>query len=130
MKEKTYKIYKAYVSQTFDTYWNEGKIFRKRKVVGTDTVKEYERYIMARSKEEAIEFYKERYEWEFDYCINHFWHWRSDGVHMSILPNFKNEVNAYEVHPTFNTLKEKLRGDDFLMYCRQEMYPIEVLLKS
>ena len=69
MEEKL-KIFQVAVIQTFDYYWYEYKWFKK-KALQTNTYKAFgkDKYILAKTDTEAIEIYKQRYKWEFDYPI-------------------------------------------------------------
>ena len=131
MKKKIYKVYviqafNAYVIEESKKWYIPDTIVEKREYVSN-----FDHYILAETKKEAIEKYKERYRWkDFDYIIDPWY----EGV-LSRYPqlNKKNpefdcRVGATEVYPTFNTLKEELRADEFLEYCRQEMLPLEVVL--
>lgn len=129
MNEK-YKIYLCSITQSFNYNWDSSRWFEK--IVHTDRMISgdlLERYILARTKQEAIEKYKNRYEWEFDKPLNYFWNW-NNFKYVSNTPNWEHEVVAKLVNPTFNKLKEKLRAEEFLLYCKQEMYPLEVLIKE
>ncbi|MBU5331765.1 hypothetical protein KQI61_06110 [Anaerocolumna aminovalerica] len=131
IKEK-YKIYLCYIEQSFDYCWHEWKWFKR--TLKTDryfTGKCIKRYILAKTTDEAITKYKERYKCEYNEPLEFKWYWMT-GDMLSFLsdnPNWNHEVKAYEVHPTFDTLKKELRAEELLEYCKQEMYPIEVLVK-
>lgn len=133
--EEKYKVFQVAVIQTFDYCWYEHRWFKK-KILKTKTYKAYgkEKYILAKTDTEAINIYKRRYKWEFDYPIERLWYWSENGVYeyakLSETPNFKHEVGAVEKHPSFEFLKKHLRAEDLLAFCKQEMYPVEVFLKS
>jgi hypothetical protein len=66
--------------------------------------------------------YKETIEWQaigadalwhgFEYKVNRNW------------------AEVYEVNATLNYLKENMWSQDFLEYCKQELYPIETIIKG
>ena len=129
------KIYKTYVKQSFNAILIEEYkkwFFTFEKFVDKrDSVTNFEHYILAESEEEAIEKYKERYYWnDFDYLIDPWYRGLISGYPKvnKKNPEFEYEVCAYEVYPSINKLKEKMRADEFLEYCRQEMMPLEVVL--
>jgi hypothetical protein len=128
--EEKYKIYSVWIKQTFNVYSYEWKWFKRYKKTRIETVEDNEEYIMAKSKEEAIRLYKERYVWDYNECICCCWDLLHDFTYKAKEPNYQNIIMAYEIHPTFEELKAKLRGDDFLAYCKQEMYPIEILMRK
>lgn len=129
------KIFKTYVAQAFnalvieesDKWYIPDKIVEKR-----DYVKGYEHYILAESEEDAIAKHKERYNWnDFDGIID-LWY-GAFGTYPCLNkknPELDYRVIATEVHPSLNKLKEEMRADEFLEYCRQEMYPLEVVLSE
>lgn len=127
------KVFQSVVIQTFDYCYYEHKWFKK--ITRTDNYEAIEkaRYILAKDETEAIEIYKQRYKWEFDYPIETFWSYDAVGMFedawLSENPNFKHEVRAIEKHPSFEFLKNNLRAEELLSFCKQEMYPIEVLIK-
>ena len=127
------KIYETFVKQTFNAFFKEKsdkwyipcKIVEKR-----DSVTYYDAYILAESKEKAIEIYKERYYWnDFDKVINPWYGQFSTFPWVNTKnPEFEYEVCAKEIHPKIESLKANMRADEFLEYCRQEMMPLEVVL--
>ena len=98
-----------------------------------DSVKNFEHLIFASDLEEAIEKYKERYCWNFKYCID-VWYEPICNSYPKINrenPEYKCTVEGYEIkNYTFNELKKELIASEFMEYCRQELYPIEVLLSE
>lgn len=126
------KIFKTYVAQEFNALDIEksGKWYISNKVVEKrDRVINFEHYILAATKEEAIIKHKERYQWDgFNGLIDV---WYAFGGYPCLNkknPEFTYDVIAEEVHPSFDILKREMRSDEFLEYCRQEMFPLEVIL--
>jgi len=127
MDEK-FEIYEVFIKQSYNVYnykWKKYRIIRQYEI---ETVKDKYRYIMAKNEEEAVKFYKERYEWDFDTCID-FWKKYECKNYISSSPNYQNEVIANLTHPCFDELRKTIRAEDFLTYCRQEMYPLEIIMK-
>lgn len=129
------KIFNVYVQQTFNALDIEdsGKWYKPNKVKEfRETVENFEYPILANGLEEAIEKYKERYNWDYTtFCING-WYGAFHSSYPKINkknPEYERAVVGYETKGyTFNELKKKLMASDFMEYCRQEMYPIEVIL--
>lgn len=131
------KIFKIYVQQTFNALDIEdsGKWYKPDKIKEfRDTVENFEHLILANNLEEAIEKYKERYNWNYtSSCIDV---WYGYGLFNSSYPKINDRNPEYECTVvgyetkgyTFNKLKNELRASDFMEYCRQELYPIEVIL--
>lgn len=79
---------------------------------------------------EAIEKYKNRFNWNHtDFCIDG-WYGCMSYDHVDRKnPDFHCEVNGRENNKhTFNELKKLLRASEFINYCKQELYPIEIIL--
>lgn len=133
------KIYLTWLEQSFNAFDIEessGKWYKPNKVIEKrDTIRPSDRkhYILASTMEEAISKYKDRYKTEgFNYVIDSWY-----GCFMDTYPRcnkknpqFEYKVCAEEVNliPTFDTLKKELRADEFLEYCRQQMFPLEVVI--
>lgn len=130
--EEKYKVFRVYIEQSFDYFWYEWKWFKRvtkfnRYVSDEKKVK----YILAKTEEESINIYKARYRTEYDYPLEYLWNWNGIDItdRISDIPNWKHEVLAYEVHPTLDKLRKELRAEELFMYAKQEMYPVEVLIK-
>lgn len=131
------KIFNVYVQQTFNALDIEdsGKWYKPNKIKEfRDTVENFEHLILANNLEEAIEKYKERYNWNHTGCCIDFWYEPICASYPKINdknPEYECTVVGYETKGcTFNKLKKELRASDFMEYCRQELYPIEVILSE
>lgn len=119
------KIYNTYIEQTFK--WRE-KCFLSKKKEYTETVTGNECLILAESIEDAIQKYSKRYKTNLDDVVDIWWNF----LYRNSIKcyDFVNEVKACQVMRTFNYLKENMRADEFLEYCKQELYPIGVVINK
>jgi len=117
-------IYKVYIKQYFE-YWQKDNIFRKGKKLGIDCFTGYYHLIFAENETEAIENYKKTYDWE-NTKLHRFNYYN---YQYNEIKNKMNVVRALKTMDTFNYLKENMQANEFLEYCKQEMYPIEVVIK-
>lgn len=130
------KIYKVWVRQTFNAYETEdsGKWYKPDKVVEVVRyVDKFEELIFSDSIESAINEYKSRYVWDIkDRCLDNWLGAFSSYPRVnSKNPNYQCEVRCMEDNLfTFNELKDKLSAGDFVEYCKQELYPIEVIMSD
>lgn len=87
---------------------------------------------MAESEEEAVRKYKERRKWNnFKRVIDPWWGCLSSYPCLNKKnPDYKYEVIAQASHANLNFLKDEMWADEFLEYCRQKMYPIEIVLSE
>lgn len=117
-------IYEVSIKQYYD-YFSSKSLFKKREKLSSDITYIKQRLVLAESEEEAIKLYDKRYYWK-DAKLNPYKTlWESDS-------NFeltKNELVAKKVMKSFEYLKENMRADEFLEYCKQELYPIEVVMR-
>lgn len=129
------KIFETYVKQSFNALDLEesGKWYIPDKVIEKrDYVYGLEHYILAETVEEAIEKYKKRYNWnDFDYVISPYGSWLNNYPCVNEKnPEFNYTVHAIEKCPSIDVLKEDMSADEFFEYCRQEMFPLEVVLSE
>lgn len=120
------KIFNTYISQTFK--WYDKWLFYKPKHLkeNFEEVTAYDQPTLANTPEEAIEKYVSRYETEFDRVADVWWMcFERGGIKCY---DFVNEVKAYPVMHTFNYLKEHMRADEFLEYCKQELNRDDILI--
>ena len=90
-------------------------------------------FILAESKDEAILKYKDRYNWNnYDRVLDGLWGGLIDQFPClnKKNPGFEYDVLAHESYPTLERLKKELKVDEFFSYCRQELYPVEVVLSN
>lgn len=125
----------VYVQQTFNALDIEdsGKWYKPDRIKEfRDTVKNFEHLILANNLEAAIEKYKQRYHWNYKCCI--------DGWYEPIAsypkinrknPGYECTVVGCEIkNCTFDKLKKELIASEFMEYCKQELYPIEIVLSD
>ena len=118
-------VYIVYLLQEFDCV--EERLFRKPKFICSDSNLSHGRYVYANSKEEAEEKYVERYGIGYKTWQDDFFHTYS--FEREVV-NIKNSACA-KISNSFSleTLKKLMYADDFLEYCRDRMYPIEVVIQ-
>lgn len=131
------KVYRTYLTQEFNAFVivDSGKWYKPNKVVEKRekvTSSIFDAYILASNKRDAIEKYKEKYYWDdYKFVIDPFWGDYFGYPRLNVdKPEFKYSVNAVEAHKSFDYLRKEMRADEFLEYCRQEMYPVEVVLNT
>lgn len=132
IKKKVYFTYlvqefNAFVIEKSEKWWKPSRVAEKRDRVSPDYK---DRYILAKSEDDAIKKYKERYKWkDFDGVIS-VWYEGFNGYPCvnKKNPDYKYTVLAKESTATLNKLMKEMRADEFLEYCRQEMIPIEAAI--
>lgn len=114
-------IYEVYIEQYYNVY---GVIFRN-KLKFTDSKELWNTLILATDEKEAISIFDDRYEWE-DLELSRF-------TENKYFPNkcslVENVLRTEKRNCCISELKRELYADEFLEYCKQELYPIEVIMK-
>ncbi len=117
-------IYEVSIKQHYD-YYSSKSLFKKREKLKSDVTYLWDHLILAENEDKAVEIYDKRYNWK-DSELSPFLTFMQDRNNFELI---RNELVAKKLNPTFNYLKENMRADDFLEYCKQELYPIEVIMK-
>lgn len=122
------KIFEVHIKQTCILY--NKSFFRKINIDEIDAEENTKkRIIFALNKDDAIKQYEERYKINYGeflgICCGYY------GMRSySYMKNLKNEIICHEVNCySFDYLKEHMRSCDFIEYCKQELYPIEVIMR-
>ena len=127
------KIYKVWIEQTFNAIDIEdsGKWYLPDKVLKRKhTITGNPKLLLADNVSSAISEYKRRFNWNFtNHCIDHYYDFHVFPRVDRKNPKFGCVVNAeLTMDFSFNELKKELRANEFMEYCKQELYPIEVIL--
>ena len=120
-------IYDVWIRQTVTSYkklFTFSKNKKQKEEIGY--CKGNNQIILADDEEEAIEIYKQRYTYDFDYVIDRFYLWDIEYQHIE---NITNEVCVKQQMYSFDDLKDKMRADDFIEYCKQQLYPINDIIQ-
>lgn len=129
------KVFVVYVEQEFDALRYSNKKWYKplelEKYRETVVLNHSDKYILAQSEEEAIEKYKETkaYKNRYNTCSIDWWEFGGKNFLPKGDLNITVKFCVYESIASIDKLKEKLTHNDFFELCRQEMYPIEVVMK-
>lgn len=126
-------IYCVWIEQTFYAIKEKdsGKWYKPNKMVRErDAVTGFDKLILAEDLTGAIDKYKSRFNWDHtDFCINAWYGCMSYDHVDKKNPEFHCEVKGkIDRNHSLNELKKWLRADEFIKYCKQELYPIEVIL--
>lgn len=115
-------IYEVYIEQ----YYNVYEFIFKNKIKFTDSKELWNTLILAADEKEAIDIFNDRYEWE-DLELSRF-------TKNKYFPNkcflVENVLRVEKYNCSISELKEELLADEFLEYCKQELYPIEIIMKQ
>ena len=84
-------------------------------------------FVYAKNEEEACEIYKNRYPYkDIDYVIDY---WYGSGYRdYDYEFSYEVEAQSKEEELTIKELKKYLTGEDFLEFCKDRLYPIEMII--
>lgn len=136
------QIYKVTLIQGFNAHqrkysWIDFFINRTRyeNKIYYHTVRGREKYIYAESEKQAKSLYEKRYPVsKIDNIIDSFYGTWADGEHELFELYKENPCFSYSLdtevveNMTLNEMKKYLTADDFLEYCKDRLYPINVVV--
>lgn len=136
------QIYKVTLMQGFNAHqrkysWIDLFINRTRyeNKIYYHTVRGREKYIYAESEKQAKSLYEKRYPVsKIDNIIDSFYGTWADGEHELFELYKENPCFSYSLdtevveNMTLNEMKKYLTADDFLEYCKDRLYPINVVV--
>lgn len=136
------QIYKVTLIQGFNAHqrkysWIDLFINRTRyeNKIYYHTVRGREKYIYAESEKQAKSLYEKRYPVsKIDKIIDSFYGTWADGEHELFELYKENPCFSYSLdaeiveNMTLNEMKKYLTADDFLEYCKDRLYPINVVI--
>lgn len=129
-KKAKYQIYA--VSDIHNYEWNKKSIFKKRRTLKTGSFKFNPRWVVAESREKAIEIIKDRYvqaELGFQKKTRHIdTEFGIKDIHNSTLVSVEYEVIIPS--STFKELTEKLQHNDFLRLVKYYDLALTEVLKN
>lgn len=117
-------LYEVYIEQEIVTYTTS--FFKKGKFEELPHyIPSKNKIILATSENEAIEIYNNRYKVDYNYILDPYFNMTNEYKISSI----KNFVKCKNVMYSLNYLKETMRADEFLEYCKQELYGVDECIK-
>lgn len=137
------KIYKVTLTQGFNAHKRKETSFmdifldrtRYENEICYHHVTGGEKYIYAESEKQAKLLYEKRYPVsKIDYVIDLYYGTWADGKHKSFELYKENPCFSYSLdaeiveNMTLNYMKKYLIADDFLEYCKDRLYPINVVV--